>query len=321
MTWYSFSAMKKKTTYRIRNWPEYNAALKQRGSLTIWISDQAIAHWTTGLRTGKPGASPVYTDLAIETMATVQAIYGLAGRQTQGFLQSLFNLMGLDLTAPDHSTLSRRRGSLTIGLPVSKSSAPRHLVVDSTGVKVYGEGEWKVRQQGVSKRRTWLKLHLCSDQATLEVISAVASTNDLSDAVALPDLLQDLPDEVEQVSADGAYDRRQCYDAVHRQGAKAAIPPRKGAKIWRHGNSRADRHVRDENLRRARQVGRKQWKRESRYHRRSLAETQMFRFKRTFGDRVGTRKIGNQFKELLLKCAVLNQMTHLGMPESYRVNK
>jgi hypothetical protein len=313
--------MKKKTTYRIRNWPEYNAALKQRGSLTIRISDQVLANWTTDLRTGKPGASPVYTDLAIETMATVQAIYRLAGRQTQGFLQSLFDLMKLDLTAPDHSTLSRRRSSLTVTLPVRKSSAPRHLVVDSTGVKVYGEGEWKVRQHGFSKRRTWLKLHLCSDEATLEIISALASTNDVSDAEALPDLLQDAPGEIEQVSADGAYDQRQCDDTLNQHGAKAAIPPRKGAKIWQHGNSKADRHLRDENLRQVRKVGRKQWKRESKYHRRSLAETQMFRFKTIFGERVRTRKTGNQFKELLLKCAVLNQMTHLGMPESYCVNE
>jgi len=301
--------MKKKTTYRIRNWREYNRALTQRGSLTIWISQQAIANWTTDELTGEPGASRTYTDLAIETMATLQAIYGLAGRQTQGFLQSLLDLMKLDLTAPDHSTLSRRRSSLTVTLPVRKSSGPRHLVVDSTGVKVYGEGEWKVRQHGFAKRRTWLKLHLCSDQATLEVVSAVASTNDVSDAEALPDLLQDLPGKIEQVSADGAYDQRQCYDVLNQNGAKAAIPPRKGAKIWRHGNGRADRHTRDENLRRVRKVGRKQWKQESQYHRRSLAETQMFRFKTIFGERVRTRKTGNQFKELLLKCAVLNQMS------------
>src|SRR5262245_60966168 len=139
----------KKPTYRIRNWSEYNASLKQRGRLTIWVSPEAVANWTTDELTGEPGASPTYTDLAIETMATVQAIYGLAGRQTQGFLQSLFELMKLDLTAPDHSTLSRRRRQLTITLPVKDWSKPRHLVVDSTGVKGYGEGEWKVRQHGV----------------------------------------------------------------------------------------------------------------------------------------------------------------------------
>ncbi|MBL8168880.1 MAG: IS5 family transposase, partial [Acidobacteria bacterium] len=270
--------------------------------------------------TGEPGASPTYTDLAIEALATVQAIYGLPGRQTQGFLQSVFELMKLDLPVPDHSTLSRRKRQLTISLPIKDWSKSRHLVVDSTGVKVYGEGEWKVRQHGISKRRTWRKLHFCTDQATLEIISVVASTNDVSDAEALPDLLEDAPGKIEQVSADGAYDQRKCYDTLNQHGAKAAIPPRKGAKIWQHANTKAERHVRDENLRRIRKVGRKQWKRESNYHRRSLAETQVFRFKTIFGDRLQTRQIDNQFKELMLKSAILNRMTHLGMPDSVKVS-
>src|SRR5215510_10268074 len=310
----------KKHTYRIRNWSKYNASLKQRGRLTIWVSPEAVANWTTDELTGEPGASPTYTDLAIETMATVQAIYGLAGRQTQGFLQSLFELMKLDLTAPDHSTLSRRRRQLTITLPVKDWSKPRHLVVDSTGVKVYGEGEWKVRQHGVGKRRTWRKLHLCIDEATLEIVSVVASTNDVSDAEALPDLLQDAPGGIEQVSADGAYDQRKCYDTLNKHGAKAAIPPRKGAKIWQHANTKAERHARDKNLRRIRKVGRKGWKKDSNYHRRSLAETQVFHFKTIFGDRVQARHIDNQFKELMLKSAILSQMTHLGMPDSVKVS-
>jgi len=320
MTWYAFLAMKKKATYSIRNWSEYNASLKKRGSLTVWISSEAVENWTTDELTGEPGASPTYTDLAIETMAIVQAIYGLAGRQTQGFLQSIFELMKLDLPVPDHSTLSRRRRKLEIALPVRNLSQSVHLVIDSTGVKVYGEGEWKVRQHGVGKRRTWRKLHFCSDEATLEIVSVVASTNDVSDAEALPDLLDDIPVEIEQVSADGAYDQRKCYDALNKHGAKAAIPPRKGAKIWRHANSKADRHARDENLRRIRKVGRKEWKRESNYHRRSLAETQVFRFKTIFGDRLQTRQIDNQFNELMLKSAILNRMTHLGMPDSVKVN-
>ena len=227
--------------------------------------------------------------------------------------------MKLELTAPDHSTLSRRRRHLTITLPIRDWSKSRHLVVDSTGVKVYGEGEWKVRQHGIGKRRTWRKLHFCVDEATLEIVSAVASTNDVSDAEVLPDLLQDVPGEIEQVSADGAYDQGKCYDALNRHGAKAAIPPRKGAKIWRRASSKAERHVRDENLRRIRKVGRREWKRESRYHRRSLAETTIFRFKTIFGDRMQTRKVENQFKELLLKSSLLNRMTHLGMPDSYKV--
>jgi hypothetical protein len=146
--------MKKKTASHLRNWSDYKRALTQRGSLTIWISSEALAHWTIDALTGEPGASPTYTDLAIETMATLQAIYGLPGRQAQVFLQSLFDLMHLALRAPDHSTLSRRRRHLTIALPIRDRSGSRHLVVDSTGVKVYGEGEWKVRQHGWSKRRT-----------------------------------------------------------------------------------------------------------------------------------------------------------------------
>ena len=311
--------MKKKTAYRIRNWREYNRALKQRGSLTVWVSQDALAHWTTNDLTGAPGASPTYTDLAIETMAAVQAIYRLAGRQTQGFLQSIFALMKLALTVPDHSTLSRRRRGLKVTLPIQDWSKPRHLVVDSTGVKVYGEGEWKVRQHGVSKRRTWLKLHLCVDAATLETVSAVASTNDISDAEVLADLLAGVPGKLEQVSADGAYDQRKCYDTLNQHHAKAAIPPRKGARIWQHGNCKTERHVRDQNLRRIRQVGRQQWKQESNYHRRSLAETTVFRFKTIFGDRLQTRRVENQFKELLLKTSILNQMTHLGMPDSIKI--
>lgn len=313
--------MKKKTTYRIRNWGEYNKALKQRGSLTVWVSDDALHNWLTEEKTGAPGASPKFTDLAIATMATVQAVYHLAGRQTQGFLQSLFALMKIDLPVPDHSTLSRRRGALTTELPVRETNAARHLVIDATGVKVYGEGEWKVRQHGVSKRRTWRKLHLCVDAATLEIVAACASTNKVSDAEMMPRLLDGMTaDEVAQVSADGAYDQRQCYDAINEVKAKAAIPPRRGAKIWQHGNTKGERHERDENLRAIRRQGKRKWKQESRYHQRSLAETSVFRYKAICGEKLQTRKLENQFQEMFLKCALLNRMTHLGMPDSYQVS-
>ncbi len=312
--------MKKKTTYRTRNWREYNAALKARGSLTLWISEQALKDWITQEKTGAPGASETYTDLAIETMATVQAIYSLPGRQTAGLLASLFQLMKIALPVPDHSTLSRRRGTLQLSLPVQRLDKARHLVVDSTGVKVYGEGEWKVRQHGWSYRRSWRKLHFGVDEETLEIVSACASTNDVTDAQMLPVLLADTPEPLTQVSADGAYDKRKCYAAITEHRARAAIPPRKGARIWQHGNTKAERHLRDENLRRVRQVGRVEWKRESDYHRRSLAETTVFRYKTIFGERLQTRKVENQFTEMFIKCAALNRMIHLGRPESYRVN-
>jgi len=158
------------------------------------------------------------------------------------------------------------------------------------------------------------------DEATLEIVAAVASTNAVTDGAALPDLLADVSGEVAQVSADGAYDQRPCYEAVRARSARAAIPPPEGGAdlAARHAHRRAARARREACAADAR-VGRKAWKREAAYHRRSLAETTVFRFKAIFGDRVQTRAVPNQFKELLLKCALLNRLTHLGMPDSYKV--
>ncbi|MGI0495469.1 IS5 family transposase, partial [Alkalinema pantanalense CENA528] len=297
-----------KPQYRIRNWSEYNAGLKQRGSLTFWIEESVLEQWVVEDLSGKPGASVFYSDLAIQTMATVKAVYGLAGRQCQGFLESIFELMGIELSVPDHSTLSRRLGKLRITLPIQSKAGARHIVVDSTGVKVYGEGEWKTRQHGVSKRRTWRKLHLGVDEATGEIVAMVVTTNDVADGEVLETLLEQIEDEIEQVSTDGAYDHRHCYDEIEARGARAVIPPRKDAKIWQHGNCKGKPHPRDENLRQIRNHGRKRWKRESGYHRRSIAETTMFRFKAIFGGKLSARQFDNQAVELFIKCAALNRM-------------
>jgi IS5 family transposase len=308
-----------KATYRIRNWKEYDAALKQRGSITFWVSEEVIEQWNNREKTGKRGASKEYSDLAIATMGTVKSLFHLGGRQTEGFLESLFRLMNIELKAPDHSTLSRRLGKLSVTLPVIPKDKAVHVVVDSTGVKVYGEGEWKTRQHGVSKRRTWRKLHLGVDEATGEILAVVVTTNDYHDCEVLPDLLDQIPQAIEQVSGDGAYDTFDCYDAIEQRQAKSGIPPRKDAKIHQHGNRKAPPHPRDKNLRRIRKVGRKRWKQESHYHRRSLAETAMFRFKAIFGGTLRSRQFDNQAVELFLQCAALNRMIQLGKPESYKV--
>jgi hypothetical protein len=169
----------------IRNWSDYNAGLKQRGSLTFWIDEAVLSGWVEPELSGKRGESRYYSDVAIATMATIKSVYGLAGRQCQGFLESIFALMGLDLAVPDHSTLSRRLGQLTVRLPVVDKATARHVVVDSTGVKVDGEGEWKTRQHGISKRRTWRKLHLGIDEATGELLVGVVSTNNVHDGTVL----------------------------------------------------------------------------------------------------------------------------------------
>jgi transposase len=300
----------------IRNWSDYNAGLKQRGSLTFWIDEDVVSGWVEPELSGKRGESRYYSDVAIATMATIKSVYGLAGRQCQGFLASIFALMGLDVAVPDHSTLSRRLGQLTVSLPVVDKATARHVVVDSTGVKVYGEGEWKTRQHGISKRRTWRKLHLGIDEATGEILVGVVTTNKVHDGTVLKDILDGIEDKIEQVSADGAYDHRHCYDEITERQAKPVIPPRKDAVIWQHGNCKAPPHPRDANLRYIRKHGRQKWKRDANYHRRSLAETTMFRFKTIFGGKVRSRKFDNQAVELLLQCAALNRMIQIAKPDS-----
>jgi hypothetical protein len=308
-----------KQTYRLRNWSQYNKALVQRGSLTLWVSEDVLSAWHNTARTGKRGKPANYTDTAILCMATLEEVYRLPLRATQGLTRSIIKLLGVELSVPCYTTLCRRRRALEIALPRCQKSDPLHIVVDSTGIKVYGEGEWKVRQHGWSRRRTWRKLHLGVDEATHELVAAVVSTNSFKDSQILPDLLEQVADQITQVSCDGAYDSRNCYEAIGQREARAAIPPQKRAKIWQHGNAKAERHIRDENLREIRRKGRAAWKRESQYHRRSLAETAVFRVKMIFGERVSARTFDGQAAQLLVRCAALNRMTHLGMPDSYAV--
>jgi hypothetical protein len=308
-----------KQQYRIRNWSEYNAALRQRGSLSFWVSEDVLEQWLNTNPSERLGAPQTYSDLAIISVVTMKSLFHLAGRQASGLMASVFELMSIELPVPDHSTVSRRLGNLEITLPILDRHSARHVVVDSTGIKVYGEGEWKVRQHGIGKRRTWRKLHLAVDETTGEILAAVVSTNDWGDSEILADLIEPIEGDIEQVSGDGAYDTSHCYDTILERGAKPVIPPRKNAVIWHHGNRKDPAHPRDEALRSIRKHGRKKWKQDSRYHRRSLSETAMFRHKTTFGGKVRSRKFENQAIELLCQCAMLNRMIHLGKPDSVPV--
>src|SRR5438128_12306842 len=196
---------KTKQAYRLRNWKHYNAALVQRGSLTLWVSDDVITAWRNSEKTGKPGRPRTYSDTAVLCMATLKEVYHLPLRASQGLMLSIMKLLGLDLPVMDYSQLSRRCARLEVTLPRRAKSEPLHMVVDSTGVKVFGEGEWKVRQHGYSKRRTWRKLHLGADESTGEIVAVVVTTNNLADSQVLEDLLAQVDDEIEQVSGDGSY--------------------------------------------------------------------------------------------------------------------
>ncbi len=226
--------------------------------------------------------------------------------------------MNLDLPVPDYTTLCRRAATVRITLP-KKATGPLHLVLDSTGLKVYGEGEWKVRQHGYSKRRTWLKLHLAVDPQTHEIQAAMVTDPGVTDAETVPALLEQVENPIDRAAGDGAYDRQEVYDALEGRSARAVVPPRRDAKVKRHGNTCGPRLARDENLRRIRKVGRAAWKEESGYHERSLAETAMFRMKTIFGDGVASRCPARQATEAGIRCRALNIMTHQGMPKSERL--
>ena len=313
-------SLKPKPAYRVRNWSEYEAALVQRGSLTLWIDENTLAGWQESQRTGRRGASRTYSEAAIQCVLTLRALYRLPLRAAEGLLRSILQLMGTDLPVPDHTTLSRRGRSLSVTIERRASDAPRHLLIDSTGLKVFGEGEWKVRKHGAGCRRVWRKLHLAVDAATHEVVATLVTESTVGDAEVLPELLAQVEGDIAQVSADGAYDSRACHDLLLERKASAAIPPRANAAVWEPlPDGRV--HPRSAALEVIQRDGLKAWKQQIGYHRRSLAETAMGRIKGMFGERLQARSWEGQVNECYLRVAAMNRMTGLGMPRSEAVHR
>jgi hypothetical protein len=308
-----------KALYRVKNWSEYDKALVERGSITFWLSDDFEKTWMY-IGEKQRGSQFDYTDQAILVMLTVKEVFHLTNRGVEGFVRSLFRMMKIALPVPDHSTLSKRGKDLKVKLP-KKTNQSLNIVMDSTGLKIYGEGEWKVRMHGVSKRRTWCKLHIGANPDDGEIQAVILTENSVSDDATVEVLLEQIEQEIINFGADGAYDKRKVYDSLnaHSPDVNILIPPRKNARIWKHGNTKVERLKRDENLRSIRKDGRKAWKQNSGYHQRSLVETTMFRLKTIFGDDLSARLFETQTTQALVRCAALNKMTHLGMPQSYKV--
>ncbi|MGB4948992.1 MAG: IS5 family transposase [Candidatus Competibacter denitrificans] len=307
-------------TYRVTNWRAYNAALVARGSLTLWFDEAAVAGWYETGRTGRRGAPRQYADVAIQCGLVIREVFHLPLRALTGFLDSLVGLLGLTLTIPDYSTFSRRAAALTVWISRLATHQPRHVVIDATGLKVYGEGEWKVRQHGTTQRRTWRKLHLAVDAGNHEVIAAELTAAFVGDAEVLPGLLEQLPPEeaLASLAADGAYDTQACHQALLAHRASALIPPRAGAVAWpplKDGQP----HPRTRILETIRQQGRKAWKQRSGYNRRSLAETAMFRLKTLFSGHLKNHRFETQTTQAYARLAAMNLMTRLGMPETVAV--
>ncbi|MGR9061574.1 IS5 family transposase (plasmid) [Rhizobium leguminosarum] len=311
-----------KQKFKVTNWAAYNESLRQRGDLTIWVKDEALALWTAPRRRSR-GGQPKYSDLAITLCLTLRVVYGLALRQTQGLMRSVAALMEFDIAVPDFSTLPRR--SKGLALPSTKSGArasgPVYLVVDSTGLKVFGEGEWLENKHTIKvKRKRWRKLHIGLDLASGEIVCADLTTDDVGDPTALPGLLDQIDGPVAKFIADGAYDGAPTRDLLETRFGEIVeiiIPPPKTA--VERPQSAFNPTVRDRHIAEIENKGRMAWQKSTGYNQRSRVETQMGRWKTVIGPKLKARNFDNQKTEAKIGVHVLNRMTELGRPEFRRV--
>lgn len=262
---------------------------------------------------GKRGRQQRFSDAAIQACLTLKVLFGMPLRQTTGFVQSLLRLVDLDWAVPDYSTLCRRQKSLNVSLPYRGGTGPLNLLIDSTGIKSEGEGEWNARKHGGPKRRVWRKIHIGVDAETLEVRAVEVTTSHVGDAPMLPELLNQIPPEqdINSVTADGAYDTRKCHEAIADRHAHAVIPPRKNAKPWKPTSAGAV--ARNEAINASRYLGRAIWRRWSEYHRRSRVESKMHCVK-LMGQSLMARDFDRQVAEIQVRIAILNRYTALGIP-------
>ena len=306
-----------KATYKIKNWKEYNRALVNRGNLTVWIEEETISGWLATEKSGRKGRSNTYTDAAIESALTLRGLLRFPLRQTQGFLEGLFTMLKISLDVPSFSTLSRRAATLDVKIPKIDWSRPVNVLIDGSGLKVFGEGEWKMRVHGQGKRRTWRKFHIGVDRESQEIIAVTLTPSNVHDSLETANLLDQIED-IATVTGDKGYDNKNAYGPIAARGAKTIIPPRSGAALklrnptW--GDVERNRILREKHV-----LGKDAWKKGSGYTKRVLVETGFCRYKKIIGPLLHTRNLCNQKTEVRLGAKILNKMTHLGMPKSYKV--
>ncbi|XHO07532.1 IS5 family transposase IS1420 (plasmid) [Ralstonia syzygii] len=283
----------------------------------MWIDQSLLA--SSGVGVSKRGRPCVYPDAVIQLRLGLKQVFRLPLRALQGFAMSLHKLAFANLPVPNDTTLSRRAQDLEVVLPALRTGQSLHLVVDSTGLKVFGEGEWKVRKHGDSKRRSWRKIHLAMDAKSGQICAALMSHQDVGDADVLPDLPGQLPPDtpVDIVGGDGAYDTKSCHAAIAAAGAQPSIPPREGAMPWPETMPGAA--WRNRAIEAIAESGRREWKKASGYHRRSLVENLMYWLKTLTGHSLWARKVGSQATEVAIRAGVLNRMAALARPHSVRV--
>ena len=310
---------KYKTKYRVKNWAAYDDALRERGDITVWFDEAASFAWNAP-PSGRPGGQRRYSDLAIVTALTLRTVFHLPLRQAEGFVASLIGLMGLALKTPDHTTLSRRNRDVEVPRLARGHDGPLHLVIDSTGLKMLGDGEWQVHKHKTSnQRRSWRKLHLRIDGDGCIVASVLTDSGEDDASVGLS-ILEQVEGPVARFTADGAYDTRSMYEALVESGAadiRIVIPPKKTATV--DSGATGPWCQRNHAIERIDEVGRRQWRKESGAHRQAQAENGMYRYKRIIGDRLRAQHCEAQKTEALIAVHVINRMTALGMPESVKI--
>ena len=317
-----------KKVYRVRNWRDYNQAVVNRGSITFWFSETCIEQWTSSERSGGRGRPEKYSDNAIECGLTLKALLGLTFRATEGFIRSMSDLMGLNLEIPGYSLLCKRQRTLQVKLPkkLPKPGEKLNILVDSTGLKVYGEGEWKVRQHGTVKKRLWRKLHVALNGDSQEIEGFELSDLGTQDWEGFEKLIEEIEQELGDVIGDGAYDRFPCYKLATTKSFELIVPPQRNARNTEERKNKISKakreflHGRDAVIKSIREIGRTEWKKAAGYHRRSLVETVMFRIKTILGSKLSSKLFENQKVEVAIWCKIINHMTHLGMPISYVVD-
>lgn len=274
----------------------------------VLIDDLAVEAWQCKSHHGKRGRGFQFSDTAIETALMIKGIFSLPLRALQGFIDSIFALMNVPLRSPNYTSISKRSKTVQVKYKNKSKGSVRHIAIDSTGLKVFGEGEWKVKKHGAEKRRTWRKLHLAVDVNTHDVISAEVSLVNVGDSEAFPTLLNPLRRKVHSVSADGAYDTKKCHEVLQIKGCKPLIPPRKNAGYWEEG------HPRNEAVDALKNDSLAQWKTDSGYHSRSISETAMSRYKGLTSGTLSLRCYNAQVGEALANVKAMNKVLGLGMP-------
>jgi hypothetical protein len=303
--------------YKVRNWKEYEKALINRGRIDIWISEDAISKWHPNPEKKKQGRQVHYSNIAVQTCLVMRSLYKLPLRQTEGFINSLIKLLELDISSPDHTTISRRSENLEVINKSLKKEGSITILVDSTGLKISGSGQWEEEKHGKGRRKQWRKLHLAIDEETLEIVATTLTLSKISDPCEVMPLINQVESEIDTIKADGAYDQDPLRQELDNLNINSIFPPRIDAIL-----SKDHKHnptPRDKAIERIKKDGREVWEYASGYSKRNLVENAMFRYKNIIGNKMHSKTVKRQETEVRIGIYILNQMIGLGMPDSVRV--